>query len=250
MVSCLVIFSWGVGPGRQPQTAQILGSRGLPGGSRRGPGGVPRGSRGGPVESRGVQGASRSDPGGPGGVSGESWARPGGVLGRSWGGPGGSWGVLGGSRAVLGAFPGGLVASLDRLGRIPAESTETYKKPRKIHYFWGPGRVLGRSRRHLGASGRRLEASWRPLGRVLAHLGRKTGRSSQLGGLLEASWTRLGGLLERSRGPGGRNWEKMILGPARQRPSFWPILRPPGTKNAGGLAKNASPTGSGFRGAP
>ena len=118
---------------------------------------------------------------------------PGGLGGGPGGAPGGSWersrGVLGRPRAVLDEFP--------------AESTKTYKNLRKIHYFWGPGRVLGRSRRHLGASGRRLEASWRPLGHVLAHLGRKTGRSSQLGGLLEASWTRLGGLLERSQGARG-----------------------------------------------
>ena len=200
--------------------------------------------------SRGVQGGSRGDPGGPGRVSGASWARPGGSWGALGGVPGGLGGPWGGSRGVLGAFPGGLGASSGRLGRIPAESTKTYKNLRKIHYFWGPGRVPGRSRRHLGASGRRLEASWRPLGHVLAHLGRKTGRSSQLGGLLEASWTRLGGLLERSRGPGGRNWEKRTDGPRVPGLCFWPIPRPPGAKNAGGLAKIASPTGSGFRGAP
>ena len=126
-------------------------------------------------------------------------------MGRSWGGPGGSWGALGGLPGGPGSVPGG---SWGILGPSWANSCGIHnnlqKNPRKFNYFWGPGRVPGRSPRHLGASGRRLEASWRPLGHVLAHLGRKTGRSSQLGGLLEASWTRLGGLLERSRGAGGR----------------------------------------------
>ena len=125
-------------------------------------------------------------------------------MGRSWGGPGGSWGSLGGLPGGPGSVPGGSWGVLGPSWVNSCGIHKNLKNLKKIHYFWGPGRVPGRSRRHLGASGRRLEASWRPLGHVLAHLGRKTGRSSQLGGLLEASWTRLGGLLERSRGPGER----------------------------------------------